>query len=461
MNKQANLNIDTVIIGLGVTGLSCARFLGSQEFSFAVTDTRKNPPGVEQFQQENPDVLISVGDLDIDLIMNSKQCLVSPGVSIRHPVLLRAQQAGVELIGDIELFARHANAPTIAITGANGKSTVTTLVYEMAKKAGLDVRAGGNLGTPALDLIGENEPDLYVLELSSFQLETTHGLDAVAATILNISEDHMDRYADIADYVDAKERIFQGGGEMILNADDSIVARMSKMNRKITRFTLNKPDENEFGIRSKNDQQWLAFEENLLMPVGKMKIQGTHNVANGLAALALGKAVGLEIEPMLEVLKTWSGLPHRCEWVAEHNGVDWYNDSKGTNEGATVAAIKGCAQRPIIFIAGGDAKGAKFEQLAVVAKGRIKQAILFGKDAKLLEQVLRAVTDVEVVSDLEDAVTIADQVAVSGDQVLLSPACASLDMFKNYQARGKAFVEAVNKVCNEGSSGIFGEGFDS
>ncbi|MFK8067630.1 MAG: UDP-N-acetylmuramoyl-L-alanine--D-glutamate ligase, partial [Gammaproteobacteria bacterium] len=365
MNNQTNLNIDTVIIGLGVTGLSCARFLGNRGLSFAVMDTRKNPPGLEKFRQENPDVFVTVGDLDLDLIMTAKQCLVSPGISIRHPALVRAQLAGVEIIGDIELFARYIETPTIAITGANGKSTVTTLVFEMAKSAGLNVRAGGNLGTPALDLIGENEPELYVLELSSFQLETTHSLDAVAATVLNISEDHMDRYADVADYIDAKERIFQGGGEMILNADDPIVDCMTRSNRKTTRFTLDKPAENEFGVRSKNDQPWLAFEENLLMPISEMKIQGTHNIANALAALALGKAGGLETEPMLEVLKTWPGLPHRCEWVAEHNDVDWYNDSKGTNEGATVAAIKGFEQRPIILIAGGDAKGAKFEELAV------------------------------------------------------------------------------------------------
>ncbi|MFK8067109.1 MAG: glutamate ligase domain-containing protein, partial [Gammaproteobacteria bacterium] len=245
--------------------------------------------------------------------------------------------------------------------------------------------------------------------------------------------------------------IFQGGGEVILNAEDPIVARMTRSNRTTTRFTLNKPVENEFGVRSKNDQPWLAFEKNLLMPISEMKIQGTHNIANALAALALGKAVGLETEPMLEVLKKWPGLPHRCEWVAEHNDVDWYNDSKGTNEGATVAAIKGFEQRPIILIAGGDAKGAKFEELAVTTKGRVKRAILFGKDASLLKQVLAAVTDIEVVSDLESAVTAAKKVAISGDQVLLSPACASLDMFKNYQARGTAFAEAVHKVCAENS----------
>ena len=449
MNKQTNLNVDTVIVGLGVTGLSCARFLGKRGLSFAITDTRETPPGLKEVQQEFPETMISVGDLDLGLIMQAKQCLVSPGISIRHPALIRAEQAGVEIIGDIELFARHADAPVIAITGANGKSTVTTLVYEMAKAADLDVRAGGNLGTPALDLIKDSEPDLYVLELSSFQLETTHSLNPVAATVLNISDDHMDRYAGTSDYAEAKERVFQGGGEMVLNADDPIVDRMTKNNRAIIRFTLNKPAKNEFGILQKNDQQWLAFENTFLMPVSEMKIRGSHNAANALAALALGKAAGLDESVMLEVLRTWPGLPHRCQWIAEQNGIDWYNDSKGTNEGATVAAIKGFADRSIILIAGGDAKGAKFDDLAAAVKGRVKQVILFGKDAPLLEQVLNRVTVVKRVDDLDQAVITAHQTAEKGDLVLLSPACASLDMFANYQVRGQVFIDAVNELLSK------------
>ena len=450
MNKQTNLNVDTVIVGLGVTGLSCARFLGKRGLPFAITDTRETPPGLKEIQQKFPEILVNVGDLDLDLIMQAKQCLVSPGVSVRHPVLIRAKQAGIEIIGDIELFARHADAPVIAITGANGKSTVTTLVYEMAKAAGLDVRAGGNLGTAALDLIEDSEPDLYALELSSFQLETTHSLSSIAATVLNISDDHMDRYAGTSDYAEAKERIFQGGGEMILNADDPVVASMTKVHRVITHFTVNKPAENEFGVLQKNDEAWLAFENTFLMPVSEMKIRGLHNTANALAALALGKAVGIEENIMLEVLRTWTGLPHRCQWVAEQNGIDWYNDSKGTNEGATVAAIKGFADRPIILIAGGDAKGAKFEDLATAVKGRVKQTILFGKDAPLLEKVLNRVTVVKRVDDLDQAVLTAHQLAEKGDLVLMSPACASLDMFANYQVRGQVFVDAVSELLNRG-----------
>ncbi len=448
MNKQTSLNVDTVIVGLGVTGLSCARFLGSRGLSFAVTDSRKSPPGLAELQKQYPDVMISTGDLDLDLIMQAKQCLVSPGVSVRHPALIRAAQAGVEMIGDIELFARHADAPVVAITGANGKSTVTTLVYEMAKASGLTVRAGGNLGTPALDLIEDPEPDLYVLELSSFQLETTHSLNSIAATVLNISEDHMDRYAGVAEYAEAKERIFQGGGEMILNADDPMVASMMRTDRQVTRFTLNKPGQNEFGLQEINGDSWLSFGDRKLMSVSEMKIQGSHNVANALAALALGQAAGLKEESMLDVLRTWSGLPHRCQWIAAQNGVDWYNDSKGTNEGATVAAIKGFSDRQIILIAGGDAKGAKFEELALVVRDQVKLAILFGKDAPLLEQVLNRVTAVKCVDDLVQAVTLAHQNAERGDLVLMSPACASLDMFADYQQRGQVFIDAVQKLLD-------------
>jgi len=449
MKKQTNINVDTVIVGLGLTGVSCARFLSSRGLSFAMTDTRETPPGLKEIQQEFPETMISLGDLDRELIMQAKQCLVSPGVSIRHPILIRAEQAGVEIIGDIELLARHADAPVVAITGANGKSTVTTLVYEMAKKAGLEVRVGGNLGTPALDLIEESEPDLYVLELSSFQLETTHSLNPVAATVLNITDDHMDRYVGTADYAEAKEKVFQGSGEMVLNLDDLIVARMTKSNRIVTGFTLEKPTENEFGILQKNDQSWLSFGNRLLMPISEMKIRGSHNVSNGLAAFALGKAVGINEKAMLEVLRTWPGLPHRCQWITEQNGVDWYNDSKGTNEGATVAAIKGFSNRSIILIAGGDAKGATFDDLAAVAKGRVKKAFLFGKDAPLLEKVLNRATVVERVGDLEEAVKCAHKMAEKNDLVLLSPACASLDMFTNYKARGQAFVSAVKEVVGE------------
>lgn len=447
MSKQLNTDRETVIVGLGLTGLSCARFLAARGVDFAITDSRENPPGLAELQQNYPDTPTRCGELDADLILRSRQCLVSPGISIRHPLLIRAAQTGVEVIGDIELFARTIKAPVIAVTGANGKSTVTTLVYEMARACGMDVRAGGNLGTPALDLIMDHEPDLYVLELSSFQLETTHSLNPVAATVLNISEDHMDRYSGLADYAVAKARIFAGDGVMVLNADDPAVAGMSQSGRQVTHFTLRQPAQNEFGTRQDQGQEWLAFGEQTLMPASDMKIQGRHNIANALAALALGRAAGLDMQKMLGVLRSWPGLPHRCQWVAEHNGINWYNDSKGTNEGATVAAIEGFANTGnIILIAGGDAKGARFDDLAAAVKGRVRHVILLGKDAPLLERVLHSVASVERVTDMQQAVVFAHQIARKGDRVLMSPACASLDMFANYAARGEAFVKAVREV---------------
>lgn len=447
MSKQLNTDQETVIVGLGLTGLSCARFLAARGITFAFTDSRENPPGLAELQQNYPDTITHCGELDADLILRARQCLVSPGVSVRHPLLVRAAQNGVEIIGDIELFARTIKAPVIAVTGANGKSTVTTLVYEMARACGKDVRAGGNLGTPALDLIRDHEPDLYVVELSSFQLETTHSLTPLAATVLNISEDHMDRYSGLEDYADAKARIFTGDGVMVLNADDQAVAGMRRSGRQMTYFTLRQPAHNEFGTRLNQGQEWLAYGELNLMPASDMKIQGRHNEANALAALALGRAAGLDMQKMLGVLRTWPGLPHRCQWVAEHNGITWYNDSKGTNEGATVAAIEGFSNTEnIILIAGGDAKGARFDDLAAAVKGRVRHVILLGKDAPLLERVLHSVAPVERVTDMQQAVGFAHHLARKGDLVLMSPACASLDMFANYAARGEAFIKAVREV---------------
>lgn len=454
LTQQADKQIATVIVGLGVTGLSCARFLSRHGIEFAVTDSRDHPPGLDDLLKESPDVIAHCGELDVDLIMQARQCLVSPGVSIKQPLLQQADRAGVEIFGDVELFARHIKAPVIAITGANGKSTVTTLVYEMAKACGLKVRVGGNLGTAALDLITETEPDLYVLELSSFQLETTRSLNPVASTVLNISEDHMDRYADIEDYAKAKQRIYNGKGVMVINSDDLIVSKMNRLDRKVSRFSLQTPAEKEFGVRVKtaesSDQQetWLAFGEYDLLSVNDMKIKGKHNIANALAALALGHAAGLEMSGMLKALREFPGLEHRCQWVANHNGVDWYNDSKGTNEGATCAAIEGLAEgQNIVLIAGGDAKGATFEDLGEVAQGRIKHAVLIGKDAALIKSKLDPLSiPVEDVLNMQQAVAAADRAAQSGDLVLLSPACASLDMFENYMVRGQVFVDEVMKL---------------
>lgn len=444
MTQEKHASIDTIVVGLGLTGMSCSRFLQAQDVAFAINDSRDLPPNLENAKHAFPESPIYCGELNRDVILSAKTCVVSPGISIQKGVLKEAVEQGVEVIGDIELFARHCKKPVIAITGANGKSTVTTLVYEMAKAAGLKVRAGGNLGTPALDLLSGDEADLYVLELSSFQLETTHSLNARAATVLNISEDHMDRYDDLAAYAQAKARIFHGDGMMILNADDAVVQNMAREDRNIQRFSLT-DHAAPFSVSHEQGNDYLMIEGKTLLSVSEMKIQGRHNVANALAAVALAQAADIKTSAMVEVLKNWPGLPHRCAWVAEHQGVRWYNDSKGTNEGATVAAIEGFADRgPIILIAGGDAKGAEFETLASVAQGVVKHAVLIGQDADRIAHVLKPVCAITHVKTMREAVKHAAAIAEQGDQVLMSPACASLDMYPNYLARGEDFVQAVH-----------------
>lgn len=441
---QAPMNATTIVVGLGATGLSCARYLQAQGVAVTVVDTRSQPPALEQLQAELPDVPVHAGPLDAERILTASTLVLSPGVSPREPLFEQARAQGIEVVGDIELFARRATAPIVAITGANGKSTVTCLLTAMARACGRDVRMGGNIGTPALDLLQAEEPDLYVLELSSFQLDTVESLDAAAAAVLNISPDHMDRYDSLADYTLSKQRVYRGHGVMVLNADDTRVVQMAENGREQIRCTLGVPEAGEFGLREDiATGPCLAYGTQPLMPVAELRLQGRHNLANALAALALGHAIGLERDGMYRALKEFSGLPHRCERVAERQGVLWINDSKGTNVGATAAALAGYAGRRVILIAGGVGKGADFTPLAQAARGVVSDAILFGRDAGLLQQALAGVVRTHPVAGLDAAVTMAAGLTGSGDVVLFSPACASLDMFANYIARGEAFVVAV------------------
>jgi UDP-N-acetylmuramoylalanine--D-glutamate ligase len=439
--------IDTVVIGLGVTGLSCARFLAARGIPFAVSDSRDNPPNAQTFSRDFPSVPLSLGGFDAARITGARRLLVSPGVSLAEPVIREAMARGCEVIGDIELFAQHAHAPVVAITGANGKSTVTTLVGEMARTAGKTTGVGGNLGTAALDLITSPEPELYVLELSSFQLETTHSLRTATSVVLNITPDHMDRYATVAEYASAKQRIYQGAQVRVINGDDPWVTAMQDPRSEIIRFTLEEPGDNDFGIRRWDGVPWLSHGRNTLMPVSQLRIKGSHNVANALASVALGSAIGLPLDAMLETLKAFPGLPHRCQWVARARGVDWYNDSKGTNVGAACAAIRGLAEaQPLVLIAGGDGKGADFAPLAEAVAGRVRTVVMLGRDAPLIEAALGGLVPVRRVRDMREAVQCCAGLARKGDAVLLSPACASLDMFKNYAERGEVFVSAVREL---------------
>ncbi len=437
-----------LIVGLGATGLSCARFLNAQGAEIAVTDSRTTPPGLETLRNELPDIAVFVGGFDAEAFMRADCLVVSPGVSLREPLIVEARARGVEILGDVEIFAHYARAPVVAITGSNGKSTVTALLTDMAREAGLKTAMGGNIGTPVLDLLTE-QPDLYVLELSSFQLETTSSLEPAAAVILNISEDHMDRYSSLSDYTAAKVRIYHGGGALVINRDDARVRStlaMVQLGRPVVRFGLDQPANDDFGLCQHEGETWLCQGETRLLPEQALRIKGRHNTANALAALALGKVMGLDRAAMLKVLQRFSGLPHRCQWVRERRDVIWYNDSKATNVGATLAAIKGIPANKLVLIAGGQGKAQDFTPLRDAVAANCRAVVLLGEDAGQLQQALTGTVPLLMVNSLNEAVTEAANLAQADDAVLLSPACASFDMFKSYMARGESYIQAVEAL---------------
>jgi UDP-N-acetylmuramoylalanine--D-glutamate ligase len=436
----------TLVVGLGRSGLSAVRTLVELGAEVEVIDSRIDPPELPRLRGEFPHLACHLGGFNPEVFARAARLVVSPGVAVRTPVIAAAQARGTPIWGDIELFVRLAKAPVAAITGSNGKSTVTTLLGLMVEQAGIPVGVGGNLGTPALDLLRcAQEPALYVLELSSFQLETTHSLDAKAATVLNISADHMDRYPDLAAYAQAKQRIFRGTGWQIVNADDPWVRAMIDPRRPLLGFTLNPPGPGEFGLRRRADgTAWLAFGDEDWLAVDDLKIRGAHNWANALAALALGHALGVPRAASQSALRSFPGLPHRTEWVRERHGVNWFNDSKGTNVGATIAAVRGLPGS-LVLIAGGDGKGQDFTPLGPVLADKVRTLVLIGRDAPLIAAVAGAVP-VHRVAGLEQAVALAARLTQPGDSVLLSPACASFDMFNNYEERGAVFAAAVRRL---------------
>jgi len=437
-----------IVVGLGKSGMSLVRFLANRGVSFAVADTRENPPELETLRREYPQVDVRCGELDVEFLCRADELYVSPGLALATPALQQAAARGVKLSGDIELFARYAKAPIVAITGSNAKSTVTTLVGEMAAAAGKHVAVGGNLGTPALDLLSD-DVELYVMELSSFQLETTDQLGAEVATVLNISEDHMDRYSGLPAYHLAKHRVFRGARQVVVNRQDVLTRPLIGEGLPCWTFGLNKPDFHGFGLREENGEKYLAFQFDNLMPVRELKIRGAHNQANALAALALGHAVGLPMESMLDSLRNFGGLEHRCQWLRERDGVSYYDDSKATNVGAALAAIEGLgADIPgkLVLIAGGDGKGADFSGLRAPVAAHCRAVVLIGRDAELIAQALGDGVPLIRVATLNEAVQRCAEMAQAGDAVLLSPACASFDMFKNYEERGRLFAQAVGDL---------------
>jgi UDP-N-acetylmuramoylalanine--D-glutamate ligase len=438
-----------LVLGLGDTGLSALRWLNHQGARLSVADTRDNPPGVATLKAELPQVKLYSGAFTAAMFNEVDLVVASPGVPLSEPEIQAAIARGVSVVGDVELFAQYrpASAKVIAITGANGKTTVTTLVGEMCKTAGLKTIVAGNIGLPVLDALSMETPDVYVLELSSFQLETTSNLVVDAATMLNLSEDHMDRYASMQDYAIAKARIFYNAKLQVLNRDDAWSMLMARAKLPQVTFGLDAgEDEHSYGLRTVDGEIWLSCAEHDLMNVRDLKISGLHNAANALAAIALCRGIGIDYVPVIQTLYNFKGLPHRVEWVANIDDVDYFDDSKGTNVGATCAALSGLSQK-VVLIAGGDGKGQDFSPLKQPVTDNARAVVLIGRDAPLIEkELLETGVALYHAADLPEAVNIARKLAQAEDAVLLSPACASFDMFKNYVHRAEVFVAAVKRL---------------
>jgi UDP-N-acetylmuramoylalanine--D-glutamate ligase len=431
-----------VVMGLGATGLSVIRFLTHYHFDLTALDSRISPEKAAQFTVDYPKITLRTGAFDSMQLEGITHVIASPGITLEQPLIKSLQKAHAKIISDIDLFALATQTPIIAITGSNGKSTVTTLLGQMATAAATNTAIGGNLGTAALDLL-DSTIALYVLELSSFQLERTSQLNAAAATVLNISDDHLDRHKTLDNYCAEKEKVFNGTGAMILNADDNIVQKMHRINRKSYYFSV--IQSTEFHIASTKKGNYFAYRQQNLMPCGDFPLKGQHNQANALSALALGHAVGLNLAKMCEGLKTFSGLAHRMQFVVKIKGVTWINDSKATNIGACIAALKGYNHK-IILLAGGEAKGADMSRLKTSVQQSVNTIILMGKDAHLIATALENCIPIHYEKTMKEAVITANKIAVKGETVLLSPACASLDQYQNYQQRGEAFISAVTAL---------------
>ncbi|WP_299019133.1 UDP-N-acetylmuramoyl-L-alanine--D-glutamate ligase [uncultured Photobacterium sp.] len=429
---------NVVVIGLGMTGLSVVNHLLRlpQSLEVKVIDTRNAPPGQDQLPAS---VMLCRGHWNMDWLLAADMIVASPGVALATPELVQAAEAGIEIIGDIELFARAVTKPVVAITGSNGKSTVTGLVGEMAKEAGINVGVGGNIGFAALDMLAQDH-DLYVLELSSFQLETTASLQLKAAVYLNLSEDHMDRYNGLNDYSQAKMRIFQHAELAVFNRDD-LATRPVSFNGSMTSFGF---DSDAYGLVVVDGEEFLAVEQQPVMATRDIALVGRHNVANSLAALALADAAGIEREAACRALRCYNGLAHRCQLIASYQDVRWVNDSKATNLASTLAALKGLELKgKLHLLVGGDGKGADFSELKPVLANLNVQLYCYGRDGHHFASLVEAPLSVDT---MEQAMIIAADTAQAGDMVLLSPACASFDQYPNFMARGDAFVALATEL---------------
>ena len=441
--EKSNAAHKDLVVGLGATGLSIARYLRRNGLDAMFVDSRNNPPGIDDLRTAWPEAEVALGALrlpdDVDRI------IVSPGVADNEPLLKKARKARIEIVSDIELFAREARAPFAAVTGSNGKSTVTTLLYHMGRAAGMTTLAGGNLGEPALDLLQQPQPELYVLELSSFQLQRTQSLPAAVAVLLNVSPDHLDWHASEREYRNAKYRVYREAKAAVINRADK---RSSKETRHLERrisFGLDEPGDGQYGLRQDAGVSYLARGNTLLIATTDIAMYGRHNHANALAALAAGELLGFDMPSMLQVVGEFPGLPHRMQFVARKGSVNFINDSKATNVAAAVASVAS-VEGMIVLLAGGLGKGGDFSELAAALENKLRAAVLFGTDADKIAAALDTVMPVYFATDMTDAVQQAAAYAESDDTVLLAPACASFDQYANYGARGDAFRDAVEAL---------------
>ncbi|BAH83250.1 UDP-N-acetylmuramoyl-L-alanine--D-glutamate ligase [Candidatus Ishikawella capsulata] len=434
------INKKIVIIGLGQTGISCINFFLERDIIPRIIDTRISPPNLDKLPK-NLDY--HLGSINSSWVLSADLIVVSPGISIRHPVIKQAILAGIEVVGDIEIFCREAKAPIIAITGSNGKSTVSTLVSEMAQTAGLVVGLGGNINLSALELL-KNPAQFYILELSSFQLETTNSLKAAVATILNVTEDHMDRYPlGIQEYQNAKLKIYKDAHTCIINANDNMTKPPDASSKFCISFGINKGD---YALQQNNHISWLQVRGKKILNTNAIKLIGKHNYSNALVALAIADIIGIPRADSLRIITTFRGLPHRFQLIHEKNGVGWINDSKSTNVDSTRAALNSLqVKNNLWLLLGGDSKSANFSSLMPYLYKKNINIYCFGQDRARIASIRPEITT--CTNTMQEAIYQIISKVKPGDMVLLSPACSSLDQFSNFQHRGDCFTQLVKELA--------------
>jgi UDP-N-acetylmuramoylalanine--D-glutamate ligase len=433
-----------LVMGMGMTGVSCARHFAARGIAVEFADSRERPPGVAEIIDLMPDARLHTGRLPRALPETIHRVVVSPGVDLDSPLLIDARQRNLEVISDIDLFVAESEAPIVAVTGSNGKSTVASMLGTILNAVGTRAVVGGNIGTPALDLL-DSAAEIYVLELSSFQLERSRPVPAVASVILNISPDHLDQHGSMNAYAAAKARIYLSCDRAVVNRDDPALGRHVPKDTDVLTFGMDAPAQGEFGIVATARGECIAYGDDLLLATDELPLLGRHNVSNAMAALALVAAVDGNPAAAAQALKRYRGLPHRMQVVGEFGAVTWIDDSKATNVGAALMSIAG-VEDPFVLVAGGDAKGASFTELADVLRDRDCHVVLLGRDAELLAAELSGACSVSIVDGMADAVRVAADIAQPGSTVLLAPACSSLDMFDNFAARGDAFAKAMRRL---------------